>query len=182
MFKFKLLVQVLAYGSLGIASSLYITGCGGPSIPKDTQIYEVNGAKVCDHRKATPDTRDDCNNTRGGSSGYFYNPSNSHVFYRGGGEDIIVDRNHTPSNSRSLYPGGTVPLKSSIITNQSGTPLMDGSSVVTSTSRSSTSINTTPVRSTASFNSPSLGKVSAGRTTSVGRGMSFGSGGRGGFG
>ncbi|MBD1851463.1 phage tailspike protein [Leptolyngbya sp. FACHB-711] len=167
----KKYLRFLIYGSLGLITALYLSGCEA-SIPKDTQVYEVNGAKVCDYQQRTPAFQDDCNNNNG-SSGYYYNPGSSTIFYRSGtGDPVVVERNVPRYQTNT---GGTVPLKAPVITNQSGSPLMNGDSVITSTSRStSTTINTTPVRSTASFDAPGVGRVNAGKTTSASRGLSFG--------
>ncbi|MBD3886050.1 hypothetical protein IFO70_30580 [Phormidium tenue FACHB-886] len=175
-------LKFLIYGSLGLITALYISGCQA-SLPRDTQVYEVNGAQVCDVQQKTPSIRDDCNNNNG-SAGYYYNPSSSTIFYRNGtGEPIIVERNVSRYRANA---GGTVPLTAPVITDQAGAPLMRGNSVITSPSRStSTTINTTPVRSTASFDAPGVGRVNAGKTTSASRGLSFGrssSGRSGGFG
>ncbi|WP_088889003.1 hypothetical protein [Leptolyngbya ohadii] len=165
-------LKFLIYGSLGLLTALYISGCE-PSLPKNTQVYEINGAQVCDAQRQTPDLRDDCDNHTG-AAGYYYNPGNSTVFYRAGsGKSIIVERNVPRSPGATV--GGSVPLSKSIITNQSGTPLMDNNgSIVRSPSRSSPSINTAPVRSTASFDAPGV-RVNAGKTSGASRGMSFGS-------
>lgn len=181
MLKIKFFLRLLVYGSLGIVASISMSGCGS-SLPRNTQVYEVNGAKVCDDVRATPDRRDDCDSNTS-SSGYYYSRSAGTVFYRSGsGERIVVDRNSP--GSTALKPGSTVPLKAPVLTNESGVPLMDGNSVVTRSSANTGSglksnvgtdpITTTPVRSTASFDHPALGRVSAGRTTSTNRGMSFG--------
>jgi hypothetical protein len=167
----KRYLKFLVYGSLGLIAALYISGCQA-SLPRDTQVYEVNGAQVCDVGHRTPTLQDDCDNNNG-AAGYYYNPGRSTIFYRSGtGEPIVVERN-VPRYQTST--GGTVPLQAPVITNQSGVPLMNGDSVVRSTSRStSTTVNTTPVRSTASFDAPGVGRVNAGKTTSASRGLSFG--------
>jgi hypothetical protein len=159
------------YSSLGIVASISMAGCGS-SLPRDTQVYEVNGAKVCDDTRATPDRRDDCDSSTG-ASGYYYSRGSGTVFYRSGsGERIVVDRNSP--GSKTLKPGSTVPLNTPVLTNESGVPLMNGDSAVTRSTTKTGPITTTPVRSTASFDHPTLGYVNAGRTTSTNRGMSFG--------
>lgn len=163
--------KFLIYGSLGLIAVLYISGCQ-VSLPKNTQVYEVNGAQVCDAQQQTPNIQDNCDNYTG-SAGYYYNPGSSTIFYRSGtGKPIVVERN-VPRHR--VQAGGTVPLTAPVITNQSGAPLMNGNSVITSPSKStSTTINTTPVRSTASFDAPGVGRVTAGKTNSASRGLSFG--------
>jgi hypothetical protein len=168
MFKY---FKFLIYGSLGLITSLYITGCQ-PSLPPSTQMYEVNGAQVCDAYQQTPTLQDDCNNSSG-TAGYYYNPGSSSVFYRTGGKSIVVERN-VPRPSGAAV-GASVPLSKPVITNGSGVPLMDNNgSIVRAPSRSNPSINTVPVRSTASFDAPGV-RVNAGKTSGASRGMSFGS-------
>ncbi|MGG6263249.1 hypothetical protein [Leptolyngbya sp. AN10] len=170
MFKVKFLFKLLIYSSLGIFVSLYIGGCGA-SVPKDTQLYEVNGAKVCDHLQATPDRSDDCDNPKA-NAGIYFNPGSNSTFYRSpSGENIVVDRDVSAPGTRV---GSTMPLRSPVITNASGTPLMNGDALVRSPSRTNPSINTAPIRSTASFDAPGLGKVAAGKTVTANRGLSFG--------
>lgn len=177
-------VKFLLHGSLALISAFYISGCGN-SVPRNTQVYEVNGARTCDTSRQTFSTQDDCDNNSG-SAGYFYHPGNSTIFYRSGsGQPVIVERN-VPRHQTTV--GGNVPLRSPVITNETGVPLTNGNSVVTRSTSSTakttapSKISTTPVRSTASFEAPGIGRVNAGRTTTTGRGLSFGRSGFGGAG
>lgn len=172
MFKFKVFLRLVVHASLGLVAALYIAGCQS-TVPSNTQLYEVNGAQTCDHANITPSQSDDCNNSSG-AVGYYYNPGSRTVFYRSNsGNSILIERNQpVPGSTR---PGTAVPLQASVLTDASGSPLLrDGTVVRGVPSTVPSRVTTTPVRSTASFNHPSLGRVNAGKTTSVGRGMSFG--------
>jgi hypothetical protein len=172
MFKLKVFLRLVVHASLGLVAALYIAGCQ-PSVPSNTQLYEVNGAQTCDHANITSSTNDDCNNSRG-AVGYYYNPGSRTVFYRSNsGSSVLIEQNAPAANTR---PGSTVPLQAAVVTDVSGSPLMSNGAVVKGTPSTAPgrTVTTAPVRSTASFNHPSLGRVTAGKTTSVGRGMSFG--------
>jgi hypothetical protein len=174
----KFYFRLISCASLGLLVSLYLAGCqSGPSSNAplyDTQLYQVNGARVCDHLRQTYTYTDDCDYL-GLSTGYYYSPGSSTVFYRSNsGEKILVERNKVAAG---LKPGGTVPLSQPVFTDAGGMPLMKDGNVVKGAASSTKpgTIKITPVRSTASFSHPSLGKVVSGKTTSVGRGMSFSS-------
>lgn len=181
MFKFKLISKCFIYGTLGVAASLYISGCEG-ELPKNTQVNQVNGATVCDHLQKTPDVRDDCTYHQA-SPGYYYNPGSSSYYYRNNsGENILIDRNiPSSSTSSSFRPGNTVPFKAPVITDGGGVPMMNGGSVITAPASSIPKgpITSSPVRSTASFKAPGGLTVSGGKTTTAVRGVGFSSSGRG---
>jgi hypothetical protein len=169
----KFYFRLISGASLGLLVSLYLAGCQS-SLPSNTQLYQVNGAQVCDHARQTYTYTDDCNYS-GQSTGYYYSPGSRMVYYRNnGGENIVVERNRVASG---LKPGGTVPLSQPVLTDAGGKPLMQDGSVVKGApgSTQTGTVKTTPVRSTASFNHPALGSVVAGKTTAASRGMSFSS-------
>jgi hypothetical protein len=172
----KFYFRLISSASLGLLVSLYLASCSGSSSNVqryDTQLYQVNGAVVCDHLRQTYTYLDDCDYS-GQAAGYYYNSGSSSIYYRSNsGEKIVVERNKAASG---LKPGGTVSMSQPVLTDAGGTPLMRDGSVIKGTPSSTQTgpIKTTPVRSTASFSHPSLGKVVAGKTTSVSRGMSFG--------
>lgn len=166
----KFYFRLISGASLGLLVSLYLAGCQS-SLPSNTQLYQVNGAQVCDHLRQTYTALDDCDYS-GQSTGYYYNPGSRTVYYRSnGGDNIVVERN----KAAGLKPGGTVPLSQPVLTDANGMPLMQDGTVVKGAPGSTQpgTVKTTPVRSTASFNHPSLGKVVAGKTTVASRGMSF---------
>jgi outer membrane murein-binding lipoprotein Lpp len=181
----KPMLKLILFLSLGILASCYISGCSellkdtpsvSPQISANTQTYEVNGARVCDDRNQTPTERDNCDYDAA-PSGYYYGPGQQNLFYRGNGETLILERNK--SYSVPLRPGMGVSMRSPVITNNVGAPLLNQDSTPTrinpskATTRSAP-ITASPVRSSASFDHPSLGRVTAGKTTSLSRGMSFG--------
>lgn len=157
--------------------TMYLISCSNgveeSALLEDTNLHEVNGAVVCDYENSTPTVTDDCN---GSSEGYFYHPSTYYTFYRySDGTTANIARQRFFSYST----GQPVRLNNSIITTQEGIPLIGKNNRVITrtqvTSEKTGRINTSPVRSTANFNHPSLGKISGGKTTSVSRGVSFGS-------
>jgi hypothetical protein len=192
MLRVRLWFKMILYLSLGFLATLYLAGCTlfpldeeQPqefSSDTDTQVYQVSGAQVCDYERFTASVYDDCNYA-GLSPGYYYNPGSQIVFYRRyGGGMVEVERNLPPSGPR-MQPGVAMPMSQSVVTDVQGQPLADNRGGVVRIPGGNTNVrnpNVVPVRSSASFDHPTLGRVTSGRTTSGGRGVTFGgrSGGR----
>jgi hypothetical protein len=156
--------------------ALYVISCSEVSsesaLDAGSDLYEVNGAITCDANNSTPNLVDDCN---GSSIGYFYHPNTYYTFYRHSDGSISNIGRQRFFNHATGQP---VRLNKTVITTREGAPLIgENNRIITrshSTVESAGKTNTTPVRSTASFTHPSIGRVSAGKTTSVSRGVSFG--------
>ena len=176
------MLKLISALSLGFLAACYISGCSEilsettPEISANTQTYEVNGARVCDDQNQTPTQQDNCD-YQVAPTGYYYGAGQQNLFYRGNDDVIILERNKV--YSVPLRPGMGVSMRSPIITDSVGAPLLNQDSTPTRINRNqsttkSAPITASPVRSSASFDHPSLGRVTAGKTTSLSRGMSFG--------
>jgi hypothetical protein len=175
--------KIILFLSLGLLASLYLAGCNPylvmppPAIPANTQLYQVDGAQVCDDMARTPQWEDDCNN-RNQRTGYYYSPSRRVIFYRqSGGNTLDLERN-IPAPIQ-LQPGSTIPMPRGVITNAAGVPMMDDRGGAVRVPRANLSANpsavsTQPIRSSASFDHPNLGRVTSGKTRTGGRGVTFG--------
>jgi uncharacterized membrane protein YgcG len=176
MLRIRLWFKIILSLSLGLLASLYLAGCEPDvSLPANTQLYQVEGAQVCDYRYITPTPYDDCNYYNL-SPGYYYNPASQLIFYRRYGGDIIEVERNIPSRGL-LRPGGTVPMTQPVLTDAGGTPLTDNQGTVVripGANRNANAPSVTPIRSSASFEHPTLGTVTAGRTRTGGRGVTFG--------
>jgi hypothetical protein len=192
MLRVRLWFKMILYLSLGFLAALHLAGCvlfpldeEQPqefSSDTDTQVYQVSGAQVCDYERFTTSIYDDCDYADL-SPGYYYNPGSQIVFYRRyGGGMVEVERNLSPPR-QGMQPGVAMPMSQSVVTDAGGQPLTDNRGGVVRIPGSNPNVrspNVTPVRSSASFDHPTLGRVTSGRTASGGRGVTFGgrSGGR----